>query len=313
MSKNDEINPQLIARLEELRNVPARDPHTAARGRARFLAQAAAAAPVSAREGRRHKDWRLLSRKERLVMNTVISIVVTLVVLLSGGVTVAAAQDDLPNQPLYQVKLSSEDARLWLNADPQTEVGLLMQLVQTRVSEMNALAAMGVTPPAQVKERLEQHLQQAFQIAAGMEDAAMQGALVEMQNTFREQLQIMNAAQTQNSGETAQVMLQVRAMLENRLRLVEAGMADPQGFQNTYRHEEELRIGQTGTPQPSGTPVPGGNGNGGNGNGGPGTVTPPLPGGTETPQGTEEPGATPTPCSPDYMQTPTPGESGHKP
>jgi hypothetical protein len=237
-------------------------------------------------------------------MNAVISIVVALAVLLSGGVTVAAAQDDLPNQPLYQVKLFSEDARLWLNTDPQTEVGLLMQLVQTRINEMNALAATGVTPPAQVQERLDQHIQQALQIAAGMEDAKMQGALLKMQTTLREQLQVVNAMQVQNSGETTQVMLQVRTMLENRLRLVESGMADPQGFRNTYRNEEQNRTGQTATSQPSGTPAPGGQG----------TVTPPLPGETNTPQGTGTRG-TPTPetDSPGYGQTPTPSEPGHRP
>jgi hypothetical protein len=304
MSKNNEFNPRLIARLEELRNVPARDPHAAARGRARFLVQAAEIAiPVSAREGQRHKGWRQFSRKERLVMNAVISIVAALAVLLSGGVTVAAAQDDLPTQPLYQVKLFSEDARLWLNTDPQTEVGLLMQLVQTRVNEMNALTAMGVTPPAQVQERLEQHIQQVLQIAAGMEDADMQGALLKMQNTLREQLQVVNAAQTQNSGEAGQVMLQVRAMLENRLRLVEGGLTDPQGFRNTCRNEEQNRTGQTGTPTPGET-----------GNGGQGTVTPPLPGETNTPQGTGTRG-TPTPetDSPGYGETPTPIEPGQRP
>jgi hypothetical protein len=291
MSKKDEWDPRLIARLEELKDMPARDPQTAALGRARFLAEAAAILePVSARERQRHKDWRPLSRKERLVMNAVISIVVALVALLSGGVMVAAAQDDLPNQPLYQVKLFSEDARLWRNTDPQAEVVLLMELSQIRVQEMSALIAMGVTPPAQVTERLNQHIDQALQTAAGMDEDAMQKALLNMQTTLRQEEQEINRLQMQTSGETSQAMAQVSTMLENSLTLIETGIADPQELRNTYRNEKEWRADQTGTPpyqnQPSGTPTPGGNGNQdpATPQGPGGTDTPQIPGGTDTPQ-----------------------------
>jgi hypothetical protein len=178
--------------------------------------------------------------------------------------TVAAAQDDLPNEALYPVKTATEDVSLWLTTDPQTEMDMLMELIQLRVDEMIMLQAEGVTPPAKVITRLELHTQQAVQIAAGMEDAAMQGALLQIHTELQQQQQVMQILQAQTSGETSQVMAQTATMLENRIRMVEDGMADPQGFQNNVRNEEELRTGQTATApqqnQASGTPAPGGNG-----------------------------------------------------
>ncbi len=306
MSDNDELDPKMIERLEELKDVPTRDPHAAARGRARFLAEAAETLPaVSTGSGQRHKNWRTFSRKERFVMNAVLSIVIACAVLLGGGATVAAAQNNLPNEPLYQVKIFGEDIRLWLNTNPQTEIGLLMELVQVRVNEMDALAARGVTPPARATERLNQHIEQAMQIAAGMDDEKMSSALLQIQNTLREEAQTMNMLQAQTSGETSQVMLQTMTMLENRLRQADEGIADPDRFRNTVRNEEEQRAGQTATAprqnQPTGTPIPGGSGNGGQG-----TAEPQDPDSTVTPQDPQGGG---TPTSEPQGQ----GGSGNKP
>jgi hypothetical protein len=283
---NDNRDPKPEKALDALRTVPERDPHAAARGRARFLAEAADLAPVSARQRRRQRGWNPLTRKERFAMNVLVSILVATALLLGGGAaTVQAAQNDLPGQALYPVKIFSEDARLYFTSNPQEEVDLLMQLVQTRVGEMTALAAQGGIVPGDVQLRLEQHIEQALQTAAGMDDANMAGALLQIRTTLQTQTQTM--LQAQSSGEADQIMTQTREMLEERLRLVDSGFADPQGFRNTVRQEEENRSGQTETPTP-GT---------GNGQGEPQPSVTPGPHGTPTgePGGPNQPDQTPGP------------------
>jgi hypothetical protein len=240
---NEEKRLLVEGEFEILKEVPPRDPRAAARGRARFLAEAAALAPVSAAERRRHRGWNL-NRKERFAMNILISILVVAGLLFGGSATVYAAQDDLPGQILYPVKTWSEDARLSLAADPQQQIDLLMEFAQRRVEEMVALTAQGLTPPAGVQARLERHLKEALQIAAGMDDASLQIAIRHIQTALQNDLQIM----LQAGGEISQNLIQAREMIEMRLRLVETGQTDPQGFRQTIRQEQEIRIGQTETP-----------------------------------------------------------------
>lgn len=289
-----EFDPKLAQALKQLGQVPPREAHTAARGRARFLAEAGKILPpVSASASQRHKDWRSFSRKERFQMNAVIAVIASLVLLFGGSAaTVAAAQDDLPNEPLYAVKTLSEDARLWLNTDPQGELDMLMELANLRIEEMYMLAMEGSTPPAEVTSRLETHIQEALQVAAGMDSQSMQGALEQIHTELMLQQQLMQIMQNQSSGEISQVMEQTRTMVENRIRMVEEGMGNPQGFQNSVRTEEEMRTGQdsSGSGQEQGSEAPGtGNEDPGSGNQQEPSGTPQGPNGPGT--GNEDPGS----------------------
>ncbi len=292
---NDQLDPKLERAFEDLKRVPERDPQAAARGRARFLSEAARMQPVSRDLRRRQTGWNVQTRKERLAMNALISILIVLSMLIGGGTaTVYAAQDDLPGETLYPVKTWSEDLRLQLAADPQQEIDLLMDFAQRRVEEMVALNAQGLTPPAEVQLRLEQHLGQAMQIAAGLDDAAMQTAMQRIHTALQNDLQIM----LQAGGQTSANLIQARETIETRLRLVESGQADPQGLRQTLREEQEVRSGQTATP---------GAGNGGQ-DGQPGPQSTPVP--QQTPGGPRQPEQTPGPRGTPGGQG---GQGGHRP
>ena len=102
--QNDtETDPRLLALLDELKPFPARNPGAAARTRAHFLAEA-----VSAGEKQRHRLWNIFEQKEQFAMKLIVSTLVIAALLFAGSATVSAAQDDLPNQPLYAVKLMAE-------------------------------------------------------------------------------------------------------------------------------------------------------------------------------------------------------------
>lgn len=199
-------------------------------------------------------------------MNALISLVLAGMLLIGGGATaVSAAQDDLPTDPLYRLKTLTEDVRLWANTDPQAEVDLLMEMAQTRTREMAALMEQGETPPAGLTERLNRHFQEALQTAAGMDDTAMQAALLRIRAQLQAQEQEMAMLQAQYGDDS--LTAQTREMLRVRIRLVEDALTDPEGFRNTYRHENRYGLTETPTPfsteeLPQGTPTAGGNGHG---------------------------------------------------
>ena len=245
-------------RLEELKAVPERNPLQAASGRARFLKEAAAyQQAVSPGKHVRQRRWIFPIRKEKFAMNALISLILAASLFLGGSVTVAAAQDDLPNQPLYQVKLWTEDAALALAGSPQKQATVLMNMAQRRVEEMAALAEKGVTPPAQVHEQLEQHLNQTLALASNMDEPALEQTLLQLRDRLQTQDRIMEQLQTHANAATEPLLTQTRQMLQTRLQLVDEGLADPQGFR--YMMENQMRYGQDAeaTPEPNQQGEPG--------------------------------------------------------
>lgn len=284
MNDQHELDPQLKQRLEHLKNVPARDPHSAARGRARFLAEAAALQPAPARKARSVP-------RRRLVWNFA-AVALTLLVLFFGGSVGAAfaAQDSLPGETLYPVKLASEDLRLGLTGDTQTEIDLLLQFAAERVSEMNQLAAQGITPPVETAARLESQVSRALQLAAQLGDEEMLPALERIRFQLEQEAQSLS-----EGGEAGQVLQQTRYMLQEQILVVDEGLADPEQFRNQVQAGQEQTPGSQTTPLPSGTPTPQGSGSGGSGQGG--TSTPGGSGGPHT--------KTPDPQVPDQTPGPT--------
>lgn len=273
MTKDDQLDPRLADLLDEIKSASARDPKTAARARSRFLAEA-----VSIRDKQRHNWWTtIFQQKEKLAMNLIVSTLVIVGLLFGGGATVAAAQDELPNELLYPIKLETENLRLWFNTDPQIEIDMLMDMSQTRVQEMLKLNEMDVATPAMTTQRLELHIQDALHVAAGLDDADMQQAMLHIQTSLRTQEQLMS--QTQTSDDTAQTMTQTQTMLQTRIRLVEDGLANPESFRKTIRNQEQNQIHQISTPDTieptTSSPPSAGNGNGA------GLNAQPTPGGND--------------------------------
>lgn len=222
-------------------------------------------------------------------MNMLVSILVIAGLLFGGGATVNAAQDDLPNEPLYALKTWSEDISLQFQNDSQLKVERLMELAEIRVQEMTILTEAGQTPPDQVGLRLEQHIHQALQICANMDDATLDRTLLQIRDRLQEQDRIMQRLHTHATQDAQPILEQTREMLRLRLQLVDEGLLDGKMFRNTVRNE--FRFGQDDEQAPpaqngngaqnggEGAPQPGENGNGS----GPGPN--PEPGGPNTEPG----------------------------
>lgn len=206
-------------------------------------------------------------------MNVLLSILVIAGLLFGGSATaVGAAQDDLPNEPLYAVKTWTEDLSLQFQNNQEEKVSRLMELAQIRIQEMTRLSEAGQPIPDQLKLRLEKHIQQALQICVNMDDPTLERALLQirdrLQNQDRdmEQLQLRTQDQLQlHTQDQLQLQTQTRTMLHERLRLVEEGLLNHEIFRNRvqsgfqYGQDDVTPPVQNGNGQQNGQPsvVPG--------------------------------------------------------
>ncbi|MBT3313659.1 MAG: hypothetical protein HN390_03505 [Anaerolineae bacterium] len=261
----DKIDPRLETLLDDIQDVSARDPKRTAQGRARFLSQAVAIREeaVSPNPILRLREWLdKIKEPKEFKMTTLVSIVTILGLLMGGtGGTVYASQDSLPNETLYGIKIASENMRLNMANDTQSELSLLLEYANRRGEEITALAEEGTELPEATMTMLQTQLQQALQLAGEMDDPEMLQAMTQLQTALQTQLQRMDQLQEDcpnaDCTNTEPLLEQLRTRLEDRLRLVEDGMADPQGFRETVRNENRNRNSQEELPEePPVDPVP---------------------------------------------------------
>lgn len=252
------IDPFLKAKLECLRAVPPRDPLAAAQGRAAFLEQsrnlkpAVSPSPVVRPIDRKTQFKQWLQRKElKPMMTTLVSIFVVLGLLLGGGgVTASAAQDSLPDQALYQVKLWTEDLRLRLADDAGDQFNLQLQFAEQRMLEAQAMAQNGKPLPESLPTRLQNHLDACLALAATAEASETQPLLDQLRTRLQTHDRDMDQTKLGDGTNDDPLLAQVRQMIHERLRLVEDGLADPQSFRSEYqyRHQNQLLPAAEGTP-----------------------------------------------------------------
>lgn len=246
MTKNDQFDSRLIDLLDELKPVPERDPRAILRGKNKFLAEA-----VSLSESRRQTWWTtIFYQKEKFAMNLLISVLAIAGLLFGGNATVAAAQDDLPTDTLYQIKLISEDAQLWFNTDPAVEIDLLMQQAQTRTEEMAALNSMGVIPPTALTTRTQDRIDQALQVVSTLDETEVAGTLLQIRDRLQTQDQLLSRLQDGTCTDCEPTLERTRDMLHVQLTDVENGLADPQGFIHRHRNQAGIATAQP-TDQPT--------------------------------------------------------------
>jgi len=211
-------------------------------------------------------------------MNILMSALVVLGLLFGGSATVSAAQDDLPTQPLYQIKLMSEDAKVWLASDPTVKIEMLLDQAQTRTEEMAALTVVGVTPPADLAIRAQDRIRQALQLTAALDEPAMLVTLEQIRIYLQTQEQLMIQLQDGTCADCEPILQQTREMLHTQLVEVESSLADPGVFRNQNQNQVRttqtpLATGSAVVPQTSCTPALDGTGQQ-NGNNNPTSGTP---------------------------------------
>ena len=181
-------------------------------------------------------------------MNMIVLILVIAGLLFGGGATVNAAQNDLPNEPLYAVKKWSEDLSLQVRNDPEQKVARLMELAQVRLQEMTRLADTNQEVPDQVRQRLQDQIQQALQISANLDDPQMDRTLQQIRDRLQRQDSDLEQLQLHSAQNMQPTLLQTRTMLQQRLQLVDEGLLNHELFRNTVRNGFHFGQETTATP-----------------------------------------------------------------
>jgi hypothetical protein len=274
--RDEKIDPNIKNVLNELQHIPRRDPTAAVRGKVNFMKQASMMrTAVSRKQESRHIGWintlfPAFPRLERTPMfNTLVAVVLALAVFFGGtGVTVYAAQESLPDQTLYPVKTGSEDVLLALTGSPQARLNYILDFSDRRINEMAGLLFAGDPIPERVVTRLQNELQQALELAVGMDDSKMVQELEQLRLRAETQLQMMNALVSGAPVSARPVLLQAHARIQEQVQLCALGQADPQEFKQQMQ-QRRMNQGGSGGQAPgagngqqiaTGTPMPGGTG-----------------------------------------------------
>jgi hypothetical protein len=256
-SKNRINNRQIIEQISNLRNVPPRDLRKATQVRANYIQEIQILARTVSKTGNmRHKVWQdkiqtiFHFRKERFAMSTIAAILLAFTLLVGGtGGTVFAAQSSLPDELLFPVKTWSEDIRLQLASNPQSELALMSQFMDRRITEISSMAEQDEVIPPEAFERFQDQIQQAIHIVASMEDAPMIQELLQLEQQIQTQEKIMQQVQVQDPQSSA-LMTQTRSMLQNQLQLLENGIMDPLAFRERVNNPNpNVPSNEPGIPQ----------------------------------------------------------------
>ncbi|MBE0697180.1 MAG: hypothetical protein IH586_09675, partial [Anaerolineaceae bacterium] len=171
---SDEQDVELVSLVKTLNRTPDRDPRIVSDRKARFMAEAQAMqSTVSNRPERRHTEWTtFFSRKAHPKMAAISTLILIFTLLFGGtGVTVYAAQNSLPDETLYPVKLMTENIRTGLSTQSEDRLELELQFAQKRLDEMLALNQEGHPLTTVVVNRWEEQIQTALRLTANMNDA----------------------------------------------------------------------------------------------------------------------------------------------
>ncbi len=325
------IHPRLRAYIEQLKDVPPRDPEAAARGRAQFLAEAdSLREAVSQSSFPRHslvkRNIQFFRRKEKMTMLPLLSSLIVAFTLLAGGAgaTAYAAQDALPGDLLFPVKTLVEDAQLALTQDPVADLQLQATFTQRRVDEIATLVATGQFDnlPAAV-EALNAEMQGLAEMvpaAAERDPQQMEAVRAQLEQSLQQHTQTLSIL-AESAPEQAQAALQMALQVSQReqtaiqehlmqgLQEQHDGQGDQNGQNGPMEGAGQPGDGMDAQPtdnmippagQPAGAPggehneggMPAGDGSmNGNGNGPMETPAPQMPAGNENGAGNGNMGA----------------------
>lgn len=252
MKQNDELETKLAEQLAVLRTVQARDPQKAAQGRAAFLAEASKIRPaVPTAQKTRLAGWISVltshfypkKREYSKMFNVITTIILVFGVLFGGGgITLAAAQSSLPDQALYGLKLWTEQVQYSLAADVESQIELSQQFTYRRMEEIRTMVQNGIVPDEAVQFRLQAQIENTLRLATGL--SKPEDVLAALDETKTELgIHIRKLDQDRVQGRTGvpehAVLASVRAMIQERLQWLEAGLAEPNQLRN--RLEEQLK------------------------------------------------------------------------
>jgi len=254
VSNKREIDEILQEKLSLIEATPGRNPQKAARGREVFMNQVEKiqirkAVPATglykAKQGYRKGLFGL-----RLSLAPITIAFILALTLIFGGTwgTVYAAQDSLPGDFLYSVKLAGENLHLTFTASPETKINLMTTYSDRRVEEALKLASLGKEVPESLPTKAETQLDGIFELAAGLDSEAMSQALSGVQIHLRDQDRYMTQVMDGLPEGVDPQLTRLQAMLQARQQLAATGIDEPNVFRHLFRNQENKPVLTDTTP-----------------------------------------------------------------
>ena len=166
-----------------------------------------------------------------------------LVILFAGVGTAAAASDSLPDEPLYSVKLATEQTRLAFTFSATGKARLHTQLAENRAMEIVAMAHQGKTEQIViVAEKLTEHLEKANYAISRVEETEARHFIALPEEVVKESaLTTAPAADTGESGEAKQLKELVGGSTSENIAILEDTLEQvPEQIKPALREAIEL-------------------------------------------------------------------------
>ena len=261
---DDELDEYGKRALAPLRPTPPLDPATADKIKASYLKQAesirqADFTPAGVKSAPTSTGIRgVLPWLPRPILKTLAALMLVLVFVLAGSsLSVYAAQDSLPGQTLYPVKLWTEDLSLSFAQSPQTKLNLTLVYTTRRMDEISALMAHGKSVNMQTSERFQHQLEDALQLAVQLDDQQMLGALIEIKKNAENQGITLQDLINQLPAQAEPATIQLQQRLTEQVQLSNMGETDPSSFrekvQERARNRQQIKH-NSATEQPQNLP-----------------------------------------------------------
>lgn len=258
MSQSPDLsNLRSVEMLGRLVIVPFRDQESAARGRRKFLESAKSMSLTFPRNESHRRG--VYSLNEVFPLRTararLVALFLFLVLIFGGtGATVYAAQETLPEAPLYPVKILGEDAYLAVTIDPTARLDLVLEFADRRVDEITKLNLQEKVPPDSVTLRLNEELDEALTIVSGMSDISFSPSLARVEAAIQRQSESLVRIQARMPEPSRPTMARVSAMIQESAKLIQQGRVDSTGFRQKVN--EKKQTVPSGQVHPSSTPSP---------------------------------------------------------
>lgn len=232
------------SQIKNLDNVPPRNPDKAYVGRVNFIRQAKIQSTnVTNPAIMRLTVWdRITQRMETKIMKLA-GIVAIIALLLGGtGASVAAAQTSMPGDLLYPVKIFSEDIRLDLTTNEESQFNLAMKFTQRRFDEIHTILEEDGTPSEEMMATYQNQIKHNLELALELDEP--EEAIEEFQGMLQNQNQIMT--QFNHGAEIEPYQFQMQSMMQYHLEMIEEGVQNLQMMKEQLQYQ--YKFGETIEP-----------------------------------------------------------------
>jgi hypothetical protein len=235
----DELDKGLKEKLDLLQETPPRDPIKASQRRDEYLKQVKYlqyGKPVFSIAGLLNsRAWKsLFSQRPSLVPFAAAVLLIFGLVFGSVG-TVYAAQDSLPNDLLYSIKLTGENLRLAFTADTEDRISLLTSYADRRLQEATILDAQEQPIPVELATLMDGYINELISLTASLDENAVQEDPIAVSRTLRPQDR--DQARTNPENDNQLELTQLREMTEACHRIASTGDGEFNQIQNKFQNQ----------------------------------------------------------------------------